>query len=90
MLSASEELLRPVLNLFAGLFHILSKAVGRVAADGGDGQERGDKERKDETLNRCYLMSFHDVIIEQGTRAGAMGCSPHLRFGSGIIVIIKA
>jgi hypothetical protein len=25
-------------------------------------------------LDQCNLTSFHDVILEPGTRAGAMGC----------------
>ena len=74
ILPAAEELLRAVLNPLAGFLHILAEAVGRVAADAHNGQEGGGKEQKNETLDQCNLTSFHDVILEPGTRAGAMGC----------------
>jgi len=44
ILSAAEELFGSVLNPFAGLLHVLAEAVGRVAADADNGQERGDNE----------------------------------------------
>jgi len=86
--SAAKELLGAVLNPFAGLLHVLAEAVGRVAADADDGQERGDKEQKNETLNPRDLICFHGEIIQPGIRAGTMGCSPHLRFWSGVILVI--
>jgi hypothetical protein len=39
-----KALLGPVLNPFASLFHILTKAVGGLAADADDDQECGGKE----------------------------------------------
>jgi hypothetical protein len=81
ILPAAEELLGPVLNFVPGAFHVLAEAVGRVAADADNGQEGGGKEQKNETLNQYKLMSFHDVILEPGTRAGAIGCSPHRNCG---------
>lgn len=73
ILSTAGELVRSVLNLFAGLFHVLAEAVSRVAADADNGQEGGDKQRKNEPLGRCNLMGFHGVIIESATGPGAMG-----------------
>src|ERR1022692_1380492 len=32
-----------VLDLVAGLFHVLAEAVGRIAAEPGDGQQSGDE-----------------------------------------------
>jgi hypothetical protein len=51
MLSTAQGLLGPVLNLFAGIFHVLAEAVGRVAADADNGQEGGGKEQENETLH---------------------------------------
>ena len=48
--SAAEESPCPVLNLLAGLFHVLAEAVGRIAADAHNGQDGGGKEQQNETL----------------------------------------
>jgi hypothetical protein len=36
-------LLRALLNFVAGTFHVLAEAMGCVAPDANDGQERGDE-----------------------------------------------
>jgi len=88
ILSAAEELVGSALNPFAGLLYVFSEAVGSPAADADNGEEPGDKKQKNETLNQRDLICYHCVIIIPGIRAGAMGCSPHLRFWSGIILAI--
>jgi hypothetical protein len=68
--TGSQRLLGPVLNLLAGLFHILAKAVGRVAADGdaNDREESRDKNQRNETVKQLDELSFHEVILEPALR----------------------
>ena len=75
-LSATDGLLGPVLNSFAGLLHVLSETMGSPAADADDGEDPGDHEQKNETLNQCSVICLHRPAIEQENRVRAMGCNP--------------
>lgn len=50
-LSAGQELIGAALNSFAGTLDVLSEAVGSLAADADDGEDRGGKEQKNQTLH---------------------------------------
>ena len=60
-----EQLFRAVLNFVAGLFHILAKAMGRIASRAGDGQKCGDEQKNNDSFGYC------DHIFAFGLQFGA-------------------
>jgi hypothetical protein len=60
---AAKELLGSVLDGFAGIFHILAKAVGRTAAD-DHRQEGRAQHQKNEALHEHDGIHFHRVIVK--------------------------
>jgi hypothetical protein len=52
--------------------------MGRVAADSDNGQEGGDKQRKNNSLKPCSLISFHAVIVEAEPSGRYVGVPPRV------------
>ena len=77
VLSASQELLGSILNLFAGFSHVLAETMGGITTDADNGQEGKGKEQESQTLYQGNSNCFHCVKCEPASYANAMGCLPH-------------
>jgi hypothetical protein len=66
--------LRAVLYPLAGVFHVLTKAMGRVGTQAGDGHERDEINTTNIRLNSWFI--FFMSIASPDNLVKSMGCNP--------------